>query len=129
MALLQHVINTIKISQLNNHFSCNVPNSKFIFLFLKSLTLNGLISGFTTSNSQNIVFLRYNKQGNGLLSKFSVCSTPGKKLLKSYNILREFTKYSNGFIVSSTSGIIINFKGNTSKNLISRSGGELICKF
>lgn len=124
---LSKVISIIKLAQKNNFFSCLVPTSKFILSFIRLLTLSGLVNGFVFKNNQIEIFLRYDKLGNGILSKIRLCSKPGKKIFKKQNNILKYTHYQIGSIISSSAPkIFINF-GGVNKN--KKKGGKILGSF
>lgn len=124
MLSLSKTIGIIKFSQKHLKFSCTVPNSAIVKLFLKELTKSGLISGFTTKERSFCVFLRYDKKGVGFLSNIKMLSSASRKIyLKKEKILAK-TGYSSGFVVSTTNGLSTNFLFYSKK-----LGGEVICYF
>lgn len=124
MSLLLKTINIIKLSQKYKYFSCNVPKSQLILSFLKVLSANGLINGFQVLENKNIVFLRYDKRGYGILQNIQHFSPSKKFFKKKKELFSENT--SMGVIVSTTSGFFVEFKNFLN---VYPKGGYLICKF
>jgi len=124
MLSLSKTIGIIKFSQQNSKFSCCVPASHIIKSFLKELTKNGLISGFTNIKNKFCVFLRYNKKGIGLLISIQMVSSASKKIyIKKTKILKKI-RYSKGFLLSTTNGLSTNFLSYEKK-----LGGKIVCLF
>ena len=117
-------VSILKISQTLSLSSCRVYKTKFTIQFLKTLYSLGLIYGFVENGKFNvIVFLRYDKNGVGLLKNLTLASTSSKSIYVK-NSFSSYFSHSHYVLVTSPQGIKVGRKKNHSSLIF---GGKVIC--
>jgi len=121
---LASCVSVLKISQTLSLSSCKVCKTKFTIQFLKALYSLGLIYGFVENGKFGIiVFLRYDKNGVGLLKNLTLASTSSKNIYIK-NSFSSFFSYSHYILVTSPRGIKVGCKANRVNYTFS---GKVMC--
>ena len=100
--------------------------SKLMANILDVLKEKGYIESYKVEDKDNkqsiVVVLKYDENGNSVISEVSKLSKPGRRVYKGYAELRSFKNGYGTIIVSTNKGVIANDEAYKNK-----VGGEVIC--
>ena len=100
--------------------------SKLMVNVLDVLKEKGYIESYKVEDKDNkqsiVVVLKYDENGNSVISEVTKLSKPGRRVYKGYAELRSFKNGYGTIIVSTNKGVIANDEAYKNK-----VGGEVIC--
>ena len=100
--------------------------SKLMANVLDVLKSKGYIESYKVENKDNkqsiVVVLKYDENGNSVISEIKKLSKPGRRVYKGFEEIRSFKNGYGTIIVSTSKGVIANDEAYKNK-----VGGEVIC--
>jgi small subunit ribosomal protein S8 len=100
--------------------------SKLMANVLDVLKSKGYIESYKVEDKDNkqsiVVVLKYDENGNSVISEIKKLSKPGRRVYKGFEEIRSFKNGYGTIIVSTSKGVIANDEAYKNK-----VGGEVIC--
>lgn len=122
------LLTRIRNGLMVKHEDVEIPSSKLKLSIIKILLEEGYIKGFSEINNEKRhslikVVLKYDKDGNSIISGLRRVSKPGRRLYKKASSLPKVLG-GYGIILVSTSKGIMTGRKSREENI----GGEILCE-